>query len=461
MADHRLPLRAPVRSRRSRGAAARGRQRRPAAPPSRRRAPRSTSWIDGGVAKDLQANRGAGVVVAGRRAARRPSTPSPTPSTPRSATSADASSTRSPCSLRPSTRCSRSRELRRRHERRAASILLLILGGNPVYTAPADLQFGEALKKVADSRPPRPVLRRDVARCATGTSPRRTTSKRGATRAPSTAPLDRPAADRRRSTRAARRTRSLGRPHARSRSGAATTIVARSLDGAAAGRRRGLRRVLAALALHDGVIDGRPAAAADVGARPRAPIRRRRAATAAGQARARDSLRARSRRLRRPVRQQRLAAGAAEAAHEAHLGQRRHDQRRPRPQRLGLANDRRRRDPATATATVNAPVWVQPGHADRRGHGAPRLRPHARGAGRQGRRLQRLHAAHVRRAVVRARRASSARPATRYALACTQGHHSMEGRETSSRGRHARGLHGTNPEFAASTSRHEHAGASR
>ena len=27
--------------------------------------------------------------------------------------------------------------------------LLVILGGNPVYTAPADLKFGEALKKVA------------------------------------------------------------------------------------------------------------------------------------------------------------------------------------------------------------------------------------------------------------------------------------------------------------------------
>ena len=42
--------------------------------------------------------------------------------------------------------------------------LLLILGGNPVYTAPADLDFAEALDKVR-SRPPRPLRRRDRGRC--------------------------------------------------------------------------------------------------------------------------------------------------------------------------------------------------------------------------------------------------------------------------------------------------------
>ena len=40
--------------------------------------------------------------------------------------------------------------------------LLLILGGNPVYTAPADLEFADALAKVAASRPPEPLRRRDV-----------------------------------------------------------------------------------------------------------------------------------------------------------------------------------------------------------------------------------------------------------------------------------------------------------
>ena len=37
--------------------------------------------------------------------------------------------------------------------------LLVILGGNPVYTAPADLKFGDALKKVAHAHSSRAVRR--------------------------------------------------------------------------------------------------------------------------------------------------------------------------------------------------------------------------------------------------------------------------------------------------------------
>ena len=40
--------------------------------------------------------------------------------------------------------------------------LLLILGGNPVYTAPADLTFADALEQGAAARAPEPVRRRDV-----------------------------------------------------------------------------------------------------------------------------------------------------------------------------------------------------------------------------------------------------------------------------------------------------------
>ena len=40
--------------------------------------------------------------------------------------------------------------------------LLLILGGNPVYNAPADVDFAKALEKVAPQRPPEPVRRRDL-----------------------------------------------------------------------------------------------------------------------------------------------------------------------------------------------------------------------------------------------------------------------------------------------------------
>ena len=80
------------------------------------------------------------------------------------------------------------RELVARHGAPGTVELLLILGGNPVFTAPADLDFARArCDKVAAARPPRPVRRRDRRRSATGTCPRRTTSRRGATRAPSTA----------------------------------------------------------------------------------------------------------------------------------------------------------------------------------------------------------------------------------------------------------------------------------
>ena len=65
--------------------------------------------------------------------------------------------------------------------------MLVILGGNPVYTAPADLHFAEQPAEGRPARAPEPVRRRDLASSVTGTSPRRTTSSRGATRAPTTA----------------------------------------------------------------------------------------------------------------------------------------------------------------------------------------------------------------------------------------------------------------------------------
>ena len=60
--------------------------------------------------------------------------------------------------------------------------LLVILGeSNPVLTAPADLNFGEALQQGGDARPLGPLPRRDRRCSATGTCPRRTTSRPGAT----------------------------------------------------------------------------------------------------------------------------------------------------------------------------------------------------------------------------------------------------------------------------------------
>ncbi len=49
--------------------------------------------------------------------------------------------------------------------------VLVILGGNPVFTAPADLDFATALAEGRDARAPRPLPRRDGRAAATGTSP--------------------------------------------------------------------------------------------------------------------------------------------------------------------------------------------------------------------------------------------------------------------------------------------------
>ncbi len=83
---------------------------------------------------------------------------------------------------------------------------LLILGGNPVYDAPSDFRFGDALKKVAFTA--RLGLYEDETSApATGTSPRRMRSKRGAMRAPGTARPPSSSRSSRRSTAESRRTR--------------------------------------------------------------------------------------------------------------------------------------------------------------------------------------------------------------------------------------------------------------
>ena len=65
--------------------------------------------------------------------------------------------------------------------------VLVILGGNPVYTAPADLDFAERAERRSRSASTSASTTTRPRSSATGTSPRRTTSRRGATRAPSTA----------------------------------------------------------------------------------------------------------------------------------------------------------------------------------------------------------------------------------------------------------------------------------
>ena len=63
---------------------------------------------------------------------------------------------------------------------------LLILGGNPVYDAPADFSFLDALKKVKFRAHLGLLFRTRPRRGATGTCPRRITWNPGATRAPTT-----------------------------------------------------------------------------------------------------------------------------------------------------------------------------------------------------------------------------------------------------------------------------------
>ena len=65
--------------------------------------------------------------------------------------------------------------------------VLFVLGGNPLFNAPAELKFREAMDRVALRVHLGLYKRRDRASTATGTFPRRTTSSRGATPARSTA----------------------------------------------------------------------------------------------------------------------------------------------------------------------------------------------------------------------------------------------------------------------------------
>ena len=65
--------------------------------------------------------------------------------------------------------------------------VLLIIGGNPAFNAPVELGMRRPPQEGQAARPPRPVRRRDQPRSASGSCPKRISSKPGATRALSTA----------------------------------------------------------------------------------------------------------------------------------------------------------------------------------------------------------------------------------------------------------------------------------
>ena len=198
--------------------------------------------------------------------------------------------------------------------------LLLILGGNPVYTAPADLKFAEAMSKVQlrahlslydDETSELCHWQIPEAHFLEAWSDARGYDGTASIVQPLIAPLyggssahevlaalsDRP-----------ERSALRHRPRALE-DRAATTI-----------------RAVWRRWLHDGVVSGHGVRARQSVNRPtrsdqtrlgfEPPIRNRESQ------RLRDLFPTRSLRPRRPVRQQRLAAGAAEADHQAHLGQR-------------------------------------------------------------------------------------------------------------------------------------------
>ncbi len=101
-----------------------------------------------------------------------------TRSTTRSATSARPSSTRRPPKRGRRTSCAALQRAGRRDERRHGRASLLILGGNPVYTAPADLQVRRARCEKVPLRVHLGLYHDETARAAaTGTFPRRTSSR--------------------------------------------------------------------------------------------------------------------------------------------------------------------------------------------------------------------------------------------------------------------------------------------
>ena len=320
--------------------------------------------------------------------------------------------------------------------------LLVILGGNPVYTAPADLEFADGAGQGAAARPPQPATTTRRRSCATGTFPRRTSSRLERRARPSTArssivqPLIAPLYGGRSAHEVlAALERPAGASGVRHRP--------RALDKARPARRRDadFERDVAALAARrrrcptrrsPRKTGARVAAAQSAAAAPQ-PRRRRRGLEIA--------FRHDPYGPRRPVRQQRLAAGAAEADHQAHLGQRRAwSARRPprssghrdravdRRRRARPDRQRRRRAAVPAAARFAAPLFPVAGHPDdcvtvHLGYGRTRGGHVGTGAG-----FNANAHAHRRRAVVRRAASRSSQTGERISLACTQYHHLMEGR---------------------------------
>ena len=106
--------------------------------------------------------------------------------------------------------------------------------------------------------------------------------------------------------------------------------------------------------------------------------------------------------LRRPVRQQRLAAGVAQAGHQAHLGQR--GPGRSGHGRTARSEERRRAEGHARRPLARRARLDRPGTRPRRAHDFGWLRPRPCRPRRHRRRREHLRAARQRRALVRRRR---------------------------------------------------------
>ena len=277
--------------------------------------------------------------------------------------------------------------------------VLVIVGANPVYVAPADLDFAQALEKVPLRIHHGLSLDETAERCHWHLPASHPLESWGDLRAvdgtvslvqPLIAPLYDTLSESELLAVFAASPEQKGhdvlRAHWQDRAGRGRFREA--LEPRAARRRRGGHGVPA----EGGEGDGRRRVDARVEDRRRGWVRAR--------------LPQRPFRLRRTLRQPRLASGAAEAAQQDHLGQRGvpepEDGREARrdPHRPDGPRPRHRRRRAAPRRPLRAGAGLDPARPCRRHrHRAPGLRPAACGADRDGRRLRRVRAPHERRAV--------------------------------------------------------------
>ena len=355
----------------------------------------------------------------------------------------------------------------------AACRCCVIIGeSNPVFTRAGRLQVRRGDEQGGAARALGPVLRRDRRRCASGTCPRRTTSRRGATRArvdgtvSIVQPLIQPLyggksahevmatlSRSRRSAPATTSSRVLDGARRRAAARQPRPRRARGRTGAAAARGRAApapRRAASAPRpprpfekqwrkwLHDGFIAGTRVRAEDGDAR------RRLARRSSPPAPPVDGVEVNFRRdptdLRRPLRQQRLAAGTAQADDQADVGQRRARSRRRTAERLGVA----------ATATCVERQAGRPHAATCRcgstpGHAQDAMTITSATAARAPAASATAPASTPTRCAASARRGSApptiAKTGDTYELVGTQDHWSIEGRNLV-RSAHARGVQG-------------------